>query len=321
MAPNRLILDTDGGVDDAQALLMLLANDRAPDAITTVFGNVGCDAATRNILAVLAVAEAGDIPVHQGAHAPLVQPVIDARYIHGEDGLGGAPRPASLPELRSADAIGFLRTSSRDAAARGEKVDILMIGPLTNLATALRLEPSIVSGIGRLTIMGGTLHGRGNTTPAAEFNIYADPESAAIVFEADIETLVVPWEPCVSHFMDGPDVDALLGRTANSPQAEFSRALVSHARSIIAGYGGGDVFRFVDPLAAAVVIDPSIVTRAIEASVAVVLAPGLARGMTLVDPSGRLGTPPVTLVETARLDRVVEFYAHSIADRKPAQPF
>lgn len=319
MTRNRLILDTDGGVDDAQALLMLLANNRAPDAITTVFGNVGCDAATRNILAVLAVAGADDIPVHRGAKVPLVQPVIDAKNIHGEDGLGGAPRPDTVPELASTDAIGFLRQRFRDAVERGEKIDILMIGPLTNLATALRLEPEIVSGIGQLTIMGGTLYGRGNTTPAAEFNIYADPEAAAIVFEAEIETLVVPWEPCISHFMTGPDVDSLFARNAGGATIEFSRALVTHARRIIDGYGGGDVFRFVDPLAAAVVIDPSIVTQTVKASVAVALDPGLTRGMTLVDPSGRLGTPPVLLVETVRIESVIDFYAASVVHRNTAK--
>jgi len=319
MARNRLILDTDGVVDDAQALLMLLANNRAPDATTTVFGNVGCDAATRNILAVLAMAGAEDIPVHQGAKAPLVQPVIDAKNIHGEDGLGGAPRPETVPQPASSDAVGFLRKSFRDATARGEKIDILMIGPLTNLAAALRLEPEILSSIGRLTIMGGTLYGRGNTTPAAEFNIYADPEAAAIVFEAEIDTLVVPWEPCVSHFMAGPDVDSLFARNSVRTITEFSRALVTHARRIIDGYGGGDVFRFVDPLAAAVVIDPSIVTRSFKASVAVALAPGLTRRMTLVDPSGRLGTPPVMLVETARIESVIDFYAASVIHLKPTR--
>ncbi|WDQ98855.1 nucleoside hydrolase [Devosia sp. J2-20] len=84
---NRLILDTDGGVDDAQALLMLIANGRTPDAITTVFGNVGLDLATQNILATLAVAKVG-VAVHAGAGRPLTQPVIDAKYIHGDDGLG-----------------------------------------------------------------------------------------------------------------------------------------------------------------------------------------------------------------------------------------
>jgi len=308
----KLILDTDGGVDDAQALLLLVAAGRPPDAITTVFGNVGLDAATRNMLTTLAVAGV-DIPVHKGAVGPLTQAIIDARHIHGDDGLGGAPRPERLPEIAGTDAVGFLRTTLRDAAAAGACVDMLMIGPLTNLAMALRLEPGIVRGIGQLTIMGGTVYGRGNTTPAAEFNIFADPEAAAIVFGAEIETLVVPWEPCVTHCLTGREVDTLFEPIPDGQEKAFSRALARHARQTVAGYGAGDNFRFVDPFAAAVVVEPGIVTKSLRASVDVALAPGITRGMTVVDPSGRLGTPMVTLVEEARLDRLVALYAASIA--------
>jgi purine nucleosidase/non-specific riboncleoside hydrolase len=155
MAPNRLILDTDGGVDDAQALLLLIAAGRAPGAITTVFGNVSLDAATQNVLAVLAVAGAA-IPVHPGAEQPLAQERIDARHVHGEDGLGGAPRPDRTADITGSDAVGFLVTTLSDAAASADPVDLLMIGPLTNLALALQRAPRIAGGVGQLTIMGGT---------------------------------------------------------------------------------------------------------------------------------------------------------------------
>ncbi|PYE85366.1 nucleoside hydrolase [Pseudoroseicyclus aestuarii] len=308
---NPLILDTDGGVDDAQALLMLIAAGRVPEAVTTCFGNVGLAAATRNILTVLAVAGC-DVPVHAGQERPLTAPLIDATYIHGEDGLGGAPRPAEIGQGASDDAVGFLRRRLREAARDGQPVDILAIGPLTNIALALRLEPGIAAGIGMLTIMGGTLWGRGNTTAAAEFNVYADPEAAAIVFQADVATTVVPWEPCVAHALEGPEVDALFDGDAQDDYHAFSLALAQHARRTTVGYGGPDVFRFVDPFAAAVVIDPDIITASIEASVDVALAPGLARGMTLVDPTGRLGTPPVRLVETGDMAKLTELFARSI---------
>ena len=312
--PNRLILDTDGGVDDAQALLMLIANGRAPEAITTVFGNVDLEAATRNVLATLAVVGA-DIPVHKGAAEPLAQEIIHAKHVHGEDGLGGAPRPGETRAVESADGVDFLVTTFNDAAAIGERVDLLTIGPLTNLALALEQAPGIVDGIGQLTTMGGTVFGRGNVTPAAEFNIFADPEAAAIVFRAALDTVVVPWEPCVMHFIPGADIDHLFEAVAEGLAKDFSWALVQHARKTDIARGDGDRFRFIDPLAAAVVIDPQIVTRSLKASVDVALAPGITRGMTVVDPSGRLGTPMVTLVEEARLDRLAAFYAASIAFR------
>src|SRR5205823_3548467 len=158
-----------------------------------------------------------------------------------------------------------------EAAAAGEQVDLLTIGPLTNLALALEQSPGIVDGIGQLTIMGGTVFGRGNVTPAAEFNIFADPEAAAIVFRAALDTVVVPWEPCVTHFLTGPEIDRLFEGVAEGLPKDFSWALVQHARKTDIARGDGDRFRFIDPLAAAVVIDPRIVTRSLRASVEVAL--------------------------------------------------
>jgi purine nucleosidase/non-specific riboncleoside hydrolase len=312
---NRLILDTDGGVDDAQALLMLIGNGRAPDAITTVFGNVELEAATRNVLTTLAVAGI-DIPVHAGASAPLAQELIHAKHVHGEDGLGGAPRPSRTADIAGSDAVGFLVDTFREAAAAGERVDLLTIGPLTNLALALGRAPDIAAGMGRLTVMGGTVYGRGNVTPAAEFNVFADPEAAAIVFRAEFDTVVIAWEPCLTHFLPGAEVDRLFAGVAEGLAKDFSWALVQHARKTDIARGQGDRFRFIDPLAAAVLIEPAIVTKALQASVDVSLAPGITRGMTVIDPSGRLGTPPVTLVEEAKIDWLAAFYAASITGRR-----
>ncbi|SMY07134.1 nucleoside hydrolase [Flavimaricola marinus] len=310
MTRNPLILDTDGGVDDAQALLMLLAHGITPLAITTVFGNVSLEAATRNILDVLSLAKA-DVPVHMGQSRPLTGAVIDARNIHGEDGLGSAPRPVKAADPSERDGVEFLVTTLSAAARTGTKIDLLMIGPLTNLALALRMAPMISDGIGQLTIMGGTLFGRGNTTPAAEFNIYADPEAAAIVFAADIPTVVAAWEVCSAHAMESDAIDALIEALPGTPLAEFSAHLMLHARKVSFSYGGDGHFRFVDPLAAAAVIEPGLITAVQTHSVDVALAPGLTRGMTLVDPSGRLGTPPVTFIETADIDRLCALFAAS----------
>lgn len=311
---NRLILDTDGGVDDAQALLLLIGNGRAPDAITTVFGNVDVDTATGNVLATLAVAGVA-VEVHKGAAEAMEQELIHARHVHGEDGLGGAPRPPQVADIAGFDAVGYLVATLEEAARTGVAVDLLMVGPLTNLALALVAEADIARGIGQLTIMGGTLHGRGNHTPAAEFNIYADPEAAAIVFAADIPTVVVPWEPCKTHYLTGPQTDALFASVPESPYKAFTLALAQHSRKTPAGRERVDCMCFVDPLAAAVVVEPGIVTRSVRASVDVALAPGITRGMTVVDPSGRLGTPMVTLVEEADIDRLAALYAASIRGR------
>jgi len=312
MARNRLILDTDGGVDDAQALLLLIANGRIPDAITTVYGNVSLEAATENILATLAIAYA-DIEVHAGAALPLVQDLIDARHVHGEDGLGGAPRPAQTPDAAGSDAVQFLTATLVKAAADADPVDLLMIGPLTNLALALRRTPGIAAGIGRLTIMGGTLWGRGNVTPAAEFNIFCDPEAAAVVLGAGLDTTLVPWEACLAHFVAGSDIDRILKVVPDSDYKAFIRALIDHDRGRRIRDGEGDRLALIDPLAAAVVVEPGVVTRTLRASVAVSLAPGLTRGMTVIDPSGRVGTPAVTVVEEAHADRLATLMAAALA--------
>ena len=211
----------------------------------------------------------------------------------------------------------FLTATLTEAAAAADPVDLLMIGPLTNLALALRRTPGIAKGIGQLTVMGGTLHGRGNVTPAAEFNIFCDPEAAAIVLGAGLDTTVVPWEPCVGHFLEGDDIDRMFQAAPESDYKAFVRGLMEHDRGRHVREGKGDRLFLIDPLAAAVVVEPAIVTKALRASVGVALAPGLTRGMTVIDPSGRLGTPAVTVVEEARLDRLAALVAASLAWSPP----
>ncbi|WP_417248302.1 nucleoside hydrolase [Celeribacter sp.] len=309
---NPLIFDTDGGIDDAQALVMLLAHGLRPMAVTTVFGNVTLANASRNMRAVLALCEATEIPVIAGADRPLAQPIIHATHVHGEDGLAGAPIPDDLPPLDPRHGVQFLADTLADAVEAGTKVDLLMIGPLTNLALALRLKPGIEAGIGMLTIMGGTVYGRGNTTPAAEFNIYADPEAADIVLRADIPTRIVPWEPCTTHTISGADMDAIYAGYTDDALGAFNKAIADQTRAVSLRFGGSDEFRFVDPFAAAVVLDDSLIQTTVEASSAVALAPGLTRGMTLVDPSGRLETPPVTFIETGDIARLTEIQTAAV---------
>lgn len=309
---NPLILDTDGGIDDAQALVMLIAHGLRPMAVTTVFGNVTLANASRNMRAVLTLCGATEIPVIAGADRPLAQPIVHATHVHGEDGLAGAPIPAELPPLDPRNAVTFLAETLAAAATSGDRVDLLMIGPLTNLALALRLRPGIAAGIGMLTIMGGTLFGRGNTTPAAEFNIFADPEAADIVLRADIPTRIVPWEPCMTHTIPGAEMDAIYAGHTEDALGAFNKAIADQTRAVSRRFGERDEFRFVDPFAAAVVLDPGVIETSLEASAAVALAPGLTRGMTLVDPSGRLETPPVTFIETGDLACLTELHTAAV---------
>ena len=315
---NRLIVDTDGGVDDAQAVIMLVSNGVVPMAITTVFGNVDLATATDNLLTVVATLGV-DCPVYRGAARALVAADVHARQVHGEDGLGGAARHPFPPVAMSGHAVDFLRSTLSDAARTGEKIDLLMLGPLTNLALALRLDPALAEGIGTLTIMGGTIIGRGNITPSAEFNIFADPEAAQIVFSAPIDRVLVPWETCLLHGIDRQAIDQAFSAASASAASTFSRALADHLMANARSRGRGDRLFCIDPLAAAVVVDPDIITASLMAAVEVSLAPGPARGATLIDPALRIAAPPLRVVEDVDANALYRLYARSVG-YQPASP-
>lgn len=294
----RLLVDTDGGTDDALALALLVALGRAPAFVTTSFGNVALDQATDNILATLAILGC-DAPVHAGAARPLIGAAIDAADVHGEDGLGGAPRPARQADIASRNAVDFLRATLREAAKAGEPIDILALGPLTNLALAFAAEPEIARGLGELVIMGGTVFGRGNVTGAAEFNILADPEAAAMVLALPLPlpTVMVPWEPCVEAALAGDDLDALFAAAPAGPRRDFLLALSDQLRRVSIGYGEGDRLAPADPLAAAVLVERGIATATLTTGVAVECGGAFARGATILDLPRKWSLPPVTVVE------------------------
>jgi purine nucleosidase len=178
-----IILDCDPGIDDALAIAFAAASPEIDlIGLTTVAGNVPLAKTTANALAVASFVGAGDVPVTAGAATPLLRPALHAGHVHGEDGLGGAVLPPPAAAIAPEHATDFI--IGRLAAAPGE-ITLVATGPLTNIALALRREPRITQWVKDFVIMGGSA-GRGNVNHAAEFNIWADPEAAAIVFAA-------PW--------------------------------------------------------------------------------------------------------------------------------
>jgi purine nucleosidase len=177
----KIILDCDPGIDDALAIAFAAGHPGIELAgITTVAGNVGLDKTTANALAVADFVGAGTVPVTQGCARPMLRPTLRAGNVHGESGLGGATLPAPARGPADGHAIDFI--ISAIAAAPGE-ITLVATGPLTNIALAVAREPRLVGWVRDFVIMGGSA-GRGNVTPAAEFNIWADPEAAAVVFGA-----------------------------------------------------------------------------------------------------------------------------------------
>jgi purine nucleosidase len=177
----RIILDCDPGIDDALAIAFAAASPAIElVGITSVAGNVSLDKTTANALAVASFAGAGGVPVTAGCAAPLLRAALHAGHVHGDSGLGGAVLPPPERSAEPGHAVDFI--ISRIAAAPGE-ITLVATGPLTNIGLALRREPRLATWVRDFVIMGGSA-GRGNVTPAAEFNIWADPEAASIVFGA-----------------------------------------------------------------------------------------------------------------------------------------
>jgi len=176
-----IILDCDPGIDDALAITFAAGHPAIELAgITTVAGNVGLDKTTRNALAVAEFAVAGAVPVTPGSAGPLMRPALDARHVHGETGLGGAVIPEPSRQAEPGHAADFIADT---LAARPGEITLVATGPLTNIALAVKREPRITEWARSFVIMGGSST-RGNVTPAAEYNIWADPEAAEIVFRA-----------------------------------------------------------------------------------------------------------------------------------------
>jgi purine nucleosidase len=181
VVPTRIILDCDPGIDDALAIAFAHGHPGIElTGITTVAGNVGLAKTTANALAVCEFIGAAGTPVTAGCAGPLLRPALDARSVHGDSGLGGAVLPPAAASPAPGHAIDYIIDTVR--AAPGE-ITLVAIGPLTNIALAVRREPRLADWVRGFVIMGGSA-GRGNVTPAAEYNIWADPEAAAAVFRA-----------------------------------------------------------------------------------------------------------------------------------------
>ena len=189
MKPTRVIIDQDGGIDDALALILALKSQELDVlAITAVSGNVAVEQATTNGLRVVELLNRGDVPVAKGLANPLVRSPIRATSFHGRDGLGDSNFP--LPKLQPAEKSALDIFSTELSSSTPRDISIVCTGPLTNIAALLNGFPDSVKKIKELVIMGGafgvTEYGVGNVTSVAEFNVYADPEAATIVFEAGV---------------------------------------------------------------------------------------------------------------------------------------
>ncbi len=196
-APRRIILDTDPGQDDAVAILLALASPEEIEVlgIVAVAGNVPLALTARNARIVCELAGRRDIPVFAGCDRPLVRPLVTAEHVHGKTGLDGPVLPEPTMPLAPGHGVDFIvETLRREPPGT---VTLVPIGPLTNIAAAFRKAPDIVPRVQEIVLMGGAYFEVGNITPAAEFNIFVDPEAADIVFRSGVPLTVMPLD--VTH--------------------------------------------------------------------------------------------------------------------------
>ncbi len=300
----RIIIDCDPGVDDAQAIMMAYQHPEVTiEAITTVAGNVGVDKTTANALKILDVLGAGPIPVYPGVASGLVEHGENASVIHGEDGLGDANIPVSVRSAEEKPAAQALIDLAKENPG---KLGLIAIGPLTNLALALRLEPKLPTYYERLVIMGGAYLGQGNTSnPPAEFNIYADPDAAAVVFSSWPELTMVSWEATVAHGMPIENFKALCH--FDNPCSRFLEQITQKTLAFLQNVLKDTLSYSADPLAMAVMMEPEIITEVESKWVDVERYGQLTRGMTVVDWYGFAGKKPNThIVKQVNQDRFYE---------------
>ncbi|MCX7542417.1 nucleoside hydrolase [Corynebacterium sp. P5848] len=274
----KIILDCDPGHDDAVALILAVGNPEIDlVGVTTVGGNQTLEKVTRNALAVLQVAGHPEIPVYAGCGRPLVREGAVAAHVHGESGLDGV----ELPEITGAAADGHAVDFIIDTVMSSDPgtITLVPIGPLTNIAMAVRKEPQIVERIREVVLMGGG-YGTGNCTAVAEFNVHTDPEAAHIVFNEDWPVTMVGLD-LTHQALATAEVEEEI-RALDSDTARFLLGLFGFFRRAYRDNQGFDDPPVHDPCAVAYLIDPEVMTTR-AAPVDVELNGSLTAGMTVAD--------------------------------------
>jgi purine nucleosidase len=298
----RLVIDTDTASDDAVALMLACAADVAIEAVTVVAGNVPVELGTRNALSALELCGA-DVPVYVGQTQPLTRPLQTAQHVHGSDGMGDSQLPAPQGAPRDADAVDVLvDLPGRYPGA----VTLVTLGPLTNLARALERDPACLGKYRAIYCMAGTL-GRGNITQQAEYNLWCDPEAAALVLESGIPLTFIGCD--AARDFSGLSSDRLdRWRALASPRADFAIAVTRGAVRWYSDRGLHGNADLPDPLAMAVALDPTIVTRSETVHAEVALYDSF-RGKLVIHPDAaptRRSVTMVTAVDTGAFWSMVD---------------
>lgn len=281
----RMIIDTDTASDDAVAIMMAVHSPHiSVEAITVVAGNVSLKQASVNARYTLELCNK-DIPVYLGCDRPWLKAASTAEWFHGEDGMGNMNYPAPSSTAESLHAVNALIDRFRQSPG---EIELVTLGPLTNVATALSMEPELAQWIKHCYVMGGAAATLGNVTPAAEYNFWCDPEAAQKVLHSDVPLTLLGWElSCDDAALDDEEMlqVASLGSERAKVAIDCNRSAVVASRELQAQTG----MALADPVAMAVAIDPSISKRNVKCFVDIETHSEMTRGMSVVDLNHVLG--------------------------------
>jgi purine nucleosidase len=285
----RFIIDTDTASDDAVALIMALRERSIKvEAITVVAGNLPVELAVKNALVSVEVANTYAPPVYQGMAKPLFRDLFTSEFVHGPDGMGemnlAQPNLKAQPEHAVMAMLRLIEESTED-------LELITLGPLTNVAMACLLAPETVKKLKRITVMGGAGLGSGNITPVAEFNIYVDAEAFNVVLQAGVPVFLVGWDVSMgTAFLNDDEINHLL--ESGSPIAWFSmrcnQSLREFNKKRLDKYG----LDLPDPATVAAAIYPDVVIEAFDAYTCVECKSELTYGQVIIDSMNVLGKTP-----------------------------
>jgi purine nucleosidase len=293
--PRPFFVDTDTASDDAVALVMAL---RHPDVdvvgIGVVAGNVPLDQAVQNALYTVELCGA-EVPVHPGERAPLEIPLETAQFVHGIDGMGDIGLPLSGRQPAGGHAVDALLEASHRFAG---ELTLVTLGPLTNVARALRRDPALPDRLARCVVMGATADHVGNANPVAEYNMWADPHAVEVVLGAGLPLELVGWD-ISRHYAVLDAADAAAFRAIGTPLAEFCIDIQGAVNTFATHETKLAGFDLPDPITMAYAIDPAVATATRRLHCAVETTSVLTRGMVVMDLLEFTGQEPNALVVTA----------------------
>jgi uridine nucleosidase len=276
--PKKIIIDTDPGVDDSMAILFAFQSPEVEVVgLTTIFGNVYTDLATQNALRLVEFVDRPDVPVAHGAELPLVVPIeYVADFVHGRDGLGNTNPPLPQGQAVAQPAAQFI---AETVMAHPGEIILVPVGPLTNIALALALEPRLAENVAEVVVMGGAVTVNGNVTPAAEANIIHDPHAADVVFRAGWPITMVGLDVTMKTIMTDGYLASL--RSSGSRIGRFIYDISRFYQEFHTKAYGLEGIHTHDPSAIAYVVDPSLFKT--QPGPVRVITEGIAIGQTLMD--------------------------------------